>query len=383
MNTIPVSTFDKQLPQMQTVLQDLIELESPSNDKAALDRMGTKLTELLLPLQPEIKIDAQPVSGDNIVARWPGTDNRSTGGFLILCHFDTVHPVGMLTKNPVRVESGEMYGPGIIDMKASITQVIFALQALRAEQLWPQWPLTVLFTSDEEIGSEGARPMIESLGSRASLVLCMEPALPDGALKTARKGVANFHMVTSGKSAHSGADHQEGVNAIEEMAHQVLALQSLTDYEKGSTVSVGTITGGTRSNVVPDECHLMVDLRVTTEAEAERMSTLIKGLKPNLPRAQVKVTGGLERAPMPRTAAIAEAYHRAYTIGEKLGIPISEGSTGGGSDANLIAPFGVPILDGLGPQGNGAHTHNESLTLTSLAPRTALLAGILSEWPQD
>ena len=141
------------------------------------------------------------------------------------------------------------------------------------------------------------------------------------------------------------------------MAHQVLALQSLTDYEKGSTVSVGTITGGTRSNVVPDECQLMVDVRVTTEAEAERMSTLIKGLKPNLPGAQVKVTGGLERAPMPHTVAIAEAYHRAYTIGEKLGIPISEGSTGGGSDANLIAPFGVPILDGLGPQGNGAHTH--------------------------
>ena len=211
----------------------------------------------------------------------------------------------------------------------------------------------------------------------------MEPALPSGALKTERKGVGNFEVVTRGQAAHSGANHSNGINAIEEMAQQVLALQALTDYKVGSTVSVGKITGGTRSNVVPDECRVTVDMRVTTAAEADRMTTLIKGLQPNLPGAQVHVSGGLERAPMPRTETIAAAYNRAVEIGSMLGIPIREGSTGGGSDANLIAPFGVPILDGLGPEGNGAHTPNESITLASLAPRTALLAGILSEWPPD
>ncbi len=383
MNPIPVRTFDEQLPQMQAMLRELVEIESPSTDKAALDRMGKKLTKLLGSLEPEIEIDAQPIAGDNIVAHWAGRDGRVEGGFLILCHFDTVHPVGMLAENPVRVQVGKMYGPGIIDMKASITQVFFALQMLRSEQRWPQRPVTLLLTSDEEVGSKGARALIESVGRTAGLVLCMEPALPSGALKTARKGVGHFEIVTHGQAAHSGADHHKGVNAIEEMAQQVLELQALTDYEVGSTVSVGKITGGTRTNVVPDECRLIVDLRVTTQAEAERMTALIEGLQPKLPGAQVHVTGSLERAPMPRTEAIAAAYSRASEIGSVLGIPISEGSTGGGSDANLIAPFGVPILDGLGPQGNGAHTRNESLTLASLAPRTALLAGILSEWPHD
>ena len=383
MNPIPISTFEDQLPQMQAVLRELVEIESPSTDKAALDRMGTKLTQLLHTLEPEIEIDKQPFAGDNIIARWPGNDGSLEGGFLILCHFDTVHPIGMLLENPVRIQDGAMYGPGTIDMKAGITQVFFALQVLLTEQRWPQWPLTLLLTSDEEVGSEGARPLIESLGRTAGLVLCMEPALPGGALKTARKGVANFEVITRGQAAHSGTSHSNGVNAIEEMAHQVLALQALTDYEVGSTVSVGKIAGGTRRNVVPEECRLIVDLRVTTHAEAGRMTALIEGLRPILSGAQVHVTGGLERAPMPRTETIAAAFGHACEIGSVLGIPISEGSTGGGSDANLIAPFGVPILDGLGPQGNDAHTRNESLTLASLAPRTALLAGILSEWPPD
>ena len=383
MNPIPIRTFDDQMPHMQEMLRDLVEIESPSNDKAALKRIGNKITELLQPLEPLIQIDTQTTTGDNIVARWPGRNGQIDGGFLILCHFDTVHPVGTLADNPVRIQTGEMYGPGIIDMKASITQVIFVLRALRSEHHWPQWPLTLLLTSDEEVGSEGSRLLIESLGRQSRLVLCMEPALPDGSLKTARKGVANFEVVTLGQAAHSGADHRNGVNAIEEMAQQVIALQKLTNYEAGSTVSAGRITGGTRINVVPDECHLMVDMRVTTQSEAERMTTLIESLQPILPGAQVLVTGGMERAPMPRTKTIAAAYNRAREIGSILGLTISEGSTGGGSDASLIAPFGVPILDGLGPYGNGAHTRNESLTLASLTPRAALLAGILSEWPPD
>ena len=380
MSPIPIQLFENQMSQMQVMLQELVELESPSTDKLSLDRLGERLVEILAPLNPDIMIDSQPLSGDNIVARWPDSNGNTEGGFLLLCHFDTVHALGMLSENSVRISDGKMYGPGIIDMKASITQVIFALQTLQNNNRWPAAPVTLLLTSDEEVGSESSRPLIESLGQNADLVLCMEPALPDGELKTARKGVARFEVMTKGKASHSGAAHQDGVNAIEEMAHQVLALQKLTDYDAGSTISVGKITGGTRTNVVPDECHITVDMRVPTLSEAERMIKLVNSLEACLPGSEVHVTGGIEREPMPRTPEIAKAFERASEIGTALGISLEEGSTGGGSDANMIAPYGVPILDGLGPQGDGAHTSDEALTIASMATRTALLAGILSEW---
>ena len=379
-NPIPVQVFENQLPQMQATLREIVELESPSTNKPSLDRLGKRLVEMLEPLNPNIKIENQLLAGDNIVASWPDINGDTGRGFLILCHFDTVHALGMLSKNPVRVSDGKMYGPGIIDMKASITQVIFALQTLRDNDCWPTSPITLLLTSDEEVGSESSRPLIESLGQNADLVLCMEPALPDGELKTARKGVARFDVITKGRASHSGAAHEDGVNAIEEMAHQIIALQKLTDYASGSTISVGKITGGTRTNVVPDECRITVDMRVPTPSEAERMIKSVKNLKPCIPGGEIQITGGLEREPMPRTPEIAEAFQRVSEIGETIGISLEEGSTGGGSDANIIAPYGIPILDGLGPQGDGAHTNNESLTLSSMAARTALLAGILSEW---
>ena len=380
MSPIPIQLFENQLPQMQALLRELVELESPSTNKIYLDRLGERLVGILASLNPDIKIDSQPLSGDNIVARWPDSNGNTEGGFLLLCHFDTVHALGMLSENPIRVSDGKMYGPGIIDMKASITQVVFALQTLKSNNCWPAAPVTLLLTSDEEVGSESSRPLIESLGQNADLVLCMEPALPEGELKTARKGVARFEVMTKGKASHSGAAHDDGVNAIEEMAHQVLALQKLTDYDSGSTISVGKITGGTRTNVVPDECRVTVDMRVPTPSEAERMIKLVNNLEACLPGAEVHITGGIEREPMPRTPEIAKAFQRASQIGAVLGISLEEGSTGGGSDANIIAPYGVPILDGLGPQGDGAHTNHESLTIASMATRTALLAGILSEW---
>ncbi|HCU80527.1 MAG TPA: hypothetical protein DGN60_05115 [Chloroflexi bacterium] len=379
-NPIPVQVFENQLPQMQTRLHEIVELESPSTNKSSLDSLGKRLVEMLAPLNPKIKIDNQPLAGDNIVASWPDNSDNTGGGFLLLCHFDTVHALGMLSENPIRVSNGKMYGPGIIDMKASIIQVIFALQTLRDNDRWPAPPITLLLTSDEEVGSESSRPLIESLGQDADLVLCMEPALPEGELKTARKGVARFDVITKGKASHSGAAHEDGINAIEEMAHQIIALQKLTDYASGSTISVGKITGGTRTNVVPDECHVTVDMRVPTPSEATRMINLVNNLKACVPGSEIHITGGIEREPMPRTPEIAQAFQKAAEIGKSLGLSLQEGSTGGGSDANIIAPYQIPILDGLGPQGDGAHTNNESLTLSSMAPRTALLAGILSEW---
>ena len=380
MTAIPIAFFENQLDEMLAELRMLVEIESPSTDKAALDRMGAALVEQLRPLGAAIRVDHQSTAGDNIIASWQGTDGAMHGGFLIMCHFDTVHPVGMLAENPAQVQEGRLYGPGVIDMKGSITQTLFALRALREQGRWPQWPLTLLLTSDEEVGSEGSRPIIEALGAQAELVLCMEPSLPDGALKTARKGVAVYSVVTIGQASHAGVDHADGINAIEEMAHQVLAMQAFTDYERGSTVSIGKISGGTRPNVVPDECRAIVDIRVETSDEGDRLQDAMKALQSKLKGAKVVVTGGLERPPMPRTSEIDMAYRRAKVIGKGLGLEVREGSTGGGSDANLIAPLGLPILDGLGPLGSGAHTRKESLIVASLPPRTALLTGILSEW---
>ena len=178
-NPIPVQVFENQLPQMQARLREIVELESPSTNKSSLDRLGERLVEMLAPLNPNIKIDSQRLAGDNIVANWPDNSGNTNGGFLLLCHFDTVHALGMLSENPIRVSNGKMYWPGIIDMKASIIQVIFALQTLQDNDRWPASPITLLLTSDEEVGSESSRALIESLGRNADLVLCMEPALPE------------------------------------------------------------------------------------------------------------------------------------------------------------------------------------------------------------
>ena len=365
---------------MLAQLAAFVSIESPSMDKPALDRMGAALRACLQPLGAQVRVDEQLETGNNIVAVWPAANGSTQGGFLIMCHFDTVHPVGMLAENPVRMADGLMYGPGIIDMKGSLTQVLFALRALREQQRWPAWPVTLLLTSDEEVGSGSSRPLIASLGAAAGLVLCMEPALPDGALKTARKGIGGFTVTARGRAAHAGADHANGLNAIAEMAHQVLALQALTDYPRGTTVSTGIVRGGTRSNVVPDECTVEVDFRVETEAEGARVTAAVNALQPQLKGARLEVSGGLERPPMPRSPAIGAAYERACGIARALQLELREGSTGGGSDANLVAPFGVAILDGLGPLGNGAHTRTEALRVEKFAPRVALLAAILSEW---
>ena len=380
MNPIPINYFKSIEQEMVAELSELVKIESPSTDKAALDQMGEALAAYIQPLAPEIEIDIQPDAGNNVIARWDGTNSADSGGFLFLCHFDTVHPIGMLAENPVRVEGGELYGPGVYDMKGSIVQVVTALRALQEQEKWPSVPVTALFTSDEEVGSRGARPLIQRLAAQAQVSLCMEPALPGGAVKTGRKGVGNFKVSVRGKAVHAGADHSSGVNAIEEMANQIMALQALTDYKRGTTVNVGVVQGGTRNNVVPDECEIDVDLRVVSQEEGERMEQAIHGLQPILEGAQLSVKGSVYRPPMERSSIIATTYEQVRGIAASLEIDLGEGSTGGASDANFVAALRLPVLDGLGPIGSGAHTRTESLTISSLAPRTALIAAILSEW---
>ena len=358
------------------LLKRLVEVESPSTDKGAIDRLGLVVADELRRLGAGVTIDEQVAAGNHVVGRW----GAGHDGILLLFHMDTVYDLGTLAGQPCVEVNGRLMGPGVIDMKASIAIALTAFAALQEKRQWPPRPVTALFTSDEEIGSETSRALIERLARESSLVLCLEPSLPDGSLKTWRKGVGGYEIIARGQAAHAGADHERGRNAIEELAHHVLAAQGLTDYGRGTTLNVGVIGGGSRSNVVPDQARAVVDVRVMTADEGERVSEWMRSLKPVLPGTSLEVRGGINRPPMPRDERMIATFSRAQAIAGALGLKIGEGGTGGGSDANFVAPLGVPVLDGLGAVGNGAHSEREHVVISSLPERAALLAGILSEW---
>ncbi len=378
---LPISRFDTEVDQMVAHTCELAKLESPSNNKAAADACAERLVADLKTLNPaRVEVDPQPDRGGNVIAYWPDSAGNETGGIVLMCHYDTVHPVGMLDTNPLRVEGDKLYGPGVWDMKASIVQVMTALRVLQAEGQWPDVPITFLITSDEEINSAGSLHLIEGLGKTAGLVLCMEPALDNGDVKVWRKGVGQFTITTRGVATHSGSHHHLGVNALAEMAHHITFIESLTDYDKGTSLSVNMISAGTAVNTMPDECTVQVDLRVMDANEGKRVVELIHGLQPKLAGASIEVEGDVQRPPMPYTEPIAKAYAHVRAVSEQLGDPVGKGGTGGGSDANFVAPLGTPVICGLGPLGAGAHTPTEYVTVSTLARKTALLAGIMSEW---
>ena len=373
--------FNKHTEAMIDQLRQLVEIESPSTDKASVDHLSAALLPRLTELGAEITIDAQRNSGDNIVANWPTATEHTAGGILLMCHLDTVFPLGTLARQPWRVEGGKVFGPGVFDMKASVVMALTALGELRRSERWPNRPITLLLTSDEEVGSAGSRAIIEQLAAQHALTLCLEPCLPDGALKTARKGIGDFELTVRGRASHAGTNHADGRNAIVELAHHLLAATALTDYERGTTVNVGVVSGGTRSNVVPDEARASIDYRVPDRAEAERLANWAASLKPVIPDTTLEVQGGLNRPPMPRDDLMIATFSKAQAIAAEIGLTLGEGSTGGGSDANFVAPLGVPVLDGLGARGNGAHSEREHVVIASLPERTALLAALLTAWP--
>ena len=370
--------FDAREQDMVAELRRLVEIESPSRDKAAVDALGAVIAESARALGATVTLNEQTERGDHVVARWG--EPMSSKQALILCHMDTVWSLGTLAERPPRVEDGRFYGPGSYDMKAGIVIALAALRGLHALEQWPSRPITALFTSDEEIGSQTSRALIEDEARRSDLVLVLEPALSDGSLKTGRKGTGSFRVTTSGVAAHAGGAHDEGVNAIEELAHQILAIQRMTDYAQGSTVNVGRVQGGERVNVVPDQAQAWVDLRVTTPREGQRMLEQLSSLKPKLRGASVHVEGKLSRPPMPRDGLMVQTFQRALAIAAEIGLTLTEGATGGASDGNLSAALGVATLDGLGSVGDGAHALHEHVIIRSLPERAALLAALLTHW---
>jgi glutamate carboxypeptidase len=291
---------------------------------------------------------------------------------------DTVFPLGTISRMPYRETDGKIFGPGTLDMKSGIVISLAAIEAAREAGM--KRPVKLLCTSDEEIGSHTSREWIEALAKESALVLVMESAMPDGSLKTWRKGVGEFQVKTRGRAAHAGGDHEKGRNAIEEMAHQVIAIQKLTDYARQTTVNVGVIQGGTVSNVVPEEASIEVDVRVMHPGEWERLEAEMKKLQLVLKGTSMEVTGSLNRPPMPFDLLMKATFEKAKSIAAQLGMELKAGGTGGGSDANFVAPFGIPVLDGLGAVGEGHHSEREYIIADSLQERTRLLSALLTAW---
>jgi glutamate carboxypeptidase len=378
LHMLTLDHFTKQTPRMINLLRRLVEIESPTHEKQAVDQVGQVIIQELKRLNAQVEIVPQIEAGDHILARWPGKETAP--GILIIGHMDTVYPRGTLASMPCKECEGRLYGPGTQDMKGGIAITLIAIEALQEQHLSTRLPITALFTSDEEAGSSTSRQLIEQLARQSALVLCMEPGMLDGGLKTWRKGVGMFRMTAYGRAAHAGGDHAQGRNAIEELSYHIPSIQRLTNYELGTTLNVGVIRGGTARNVVPDKASIEVDLRVTEPAEVERVTYAMQALQPKLDGTRLEIQGTLNRPPMPRNELMIATFEKARQIGAEVGLNLLEGGTGGASDANFVAPLGVPVLDGLGPIGEGQHSEREHIQIASLPQRATLLAGLLMRW---
>ena len=364
---------------MKSLLKRLVETESPSADKSAVDRVGAIVAEEARRLGADVQVTPNAENGDLVLARFQHSSPTLHPSILLLCHMDTVFPLGTLEKMPYREADGKIFGPGVLDMKAGIVISLAAIEELQNAGGLNR-PVRLLCTSDEEVGSLTSKTRIESLAKEADLVLVMESALLDGSLKTWRKGVGEFWVRAKGRAAHAGSAHKQGRNAIEEMAHHVLAIQKLTNYERQTTLNVGVLHGGTVSNVVPEEALAQVDVRVMQPGEWERIEVEMQALKPVLDGISLEVTGGLNRPPMPFDERAKVTFEKAKFIAEKVGIELKAGGSGGGSDANFVAPLGIPVLDGLGAIGEGYHSEREFIFADSLQERVTLLATLIKNW---
>lgn len=366
-------------PIMLDVLEKLVNHETPSTDKPALDSYAQKMAVRFENLGAETTLYSDPTNGAQLKAILPTPTTGSEKPATLLCHYDTVWPLGTIDRQPFRIEGDKAYGPGVYDMKSSHLVAEFALRGIIDLGLQLPRPVVVLFTSDEEIGSPTSRDLIEEQALQSEYVLVLEPPTAKGALKTARKGIGDFTLVVKGRAAHAGSQPEMGVSAINELARQIIYLQSLADLERGTTINVGVIKGGTRSNVIAARAEAKIDLRVWTPEEAERIERALGNLQPTTPGVELEVQGGLNRPPMVRGDAIVKLFNEVRKVGEQLGLDLREGSTGGGSDGNFTAALGVPTLDGLGIMGDGAHAVHEHILISHLPTQTGLLAAILLE----
>jgi glutamate carboxypeptidase len=373
-----LNTIAPRLPQMISTLRRFVLAESPSTDKAAADRCCKVLATEWRKQGVRVERMAHKHRGDLLRMSWWPQKTRPDGQLLVLGHYDTVYARGTLAKMPFRVTRGKAYGPGTFDMKAGIVQALFALEALRRTGEPRSKRIVFLWTSDEEIGSDAARKLIETEARRSDAVFVLEPAFgKHGLLKTARKGVGEAEIIVHGRSSHAGLAPQEGINAIEELARQIVVVRAWNDFRGGTTIAACVIEGGTRVNVVPERAKATLDLRALNIADMRRLERRLRRLRPFQRGARLEIRGGFNRAPMERRVAAA-LFTRAKALAAEMGLPLGECTAGGGSDGNLTAALGVPTLDGLGAVGDGAHSSQEHVIVQTMPVRSALLAALLA-----
>jgi glutamate carboxypeptidase len=362
------------------LMRAVVETESPSFDAAGSREVVALLADAAEKLDCVSSVErvGVPNMGEHLVVR-AFADRAGSGHTILVGHTDTVHARGSLAVNPWRQEGNRLFGPGIFDMKANCVLAIETLRALETVQLTPECAVTLVLTCDEEVGSVAGWPLLERIGKthQTKCAFVLEPSA-DGKVKTARKGTGMFTMTVEGVAAHAGLDPGKGASAIVELAKQIVRLHAMNNSGSGITVNVGTVSGGTRSNVVAAEASAEIDVRFSTEAESREVVAALLGSVPFDGRVRVKVTGGVNRPPLERTEKVAELYQLAKEVASALEFNLGEAQVGGASDGNFLAAMGIPVLDGLGIDGDGAHATHEHILADAIPRRGALLAGLIA-----
>lgn len=364
-------------PSLIALARQLIQVESPSDNKAAVDTCVALAAACGEKLGGRVKIHRNRKFGNALEIRFGprGSTSNAAKPILLLGHLDTVWPLGTLKTMPCRVNAGRLWGPGTLDMKAGVAMAFTAIELVSEAGLL-QREIVILINGDEEIGSTASRPITEKIAKTCSAVYVLEPA-QGLAYKTARKGIGDWRIDIKGIAAHAGVDFEKGANAIRELVRVIEKVSSWTDLKRGVTVSVGVIGGGTKSNVIPSHAWAEVDVRIARLADGRRIKRKFAALKSTDLRCTLTVTGGINRPPMERRPGTVRLFRKAQTLARELGLTLEEAATGGGSDGNFTAALGIPTLDGMGAVGEGAHASHESVVIAHLAPRTALLAAML------
>jgi glutamate carboxypeptidase len=381
-NSLPLRKMLRWLRERESAMTRLlgrfVRAESPSFDKAAVDRFGRLVAGEWRRRGARVSLLRQRERGDHVRAELGPRGGSARGQILVLGHLDTVYEVGTIQRMVFRLARGRAWGPGAFDMKGGLVIALFAVDALAAAGCRPEKRIVFLWTSDEEIGSGTSRTVVEREARRSDAVLVPEPASGlNGRLKTARKGVGEIELIATGRAAHAGLNPEQGVNAIEELALQIARVSRWNQPRRGVTVSAGVIEGGTRTNVIPERARAMVDVRAANTQGMHALERKFRALRPILPGAKIEARGGFNRPPMERKVTAA-LYAKARAVAREIGLNLGEDFAGGGSDGNFTAALGIPTLDGLGAVGEGAHSSNENIVLRALPERAALLAGLLS-----
>jgi len=368
--------FESRQEALLRTIREFVEIESPSDNKPATDRMSACLAEKFALMGGHPHFHRAEHFGDNLQIDLSGA--ASAKPVLLLGHFDTVYPLGTLANMPCRIEGARLHGPGVLDMKAGIALMLFAIEALQTWHGRLPRPVTVFLVSDEEVGSYSSRKITEDLARKSAAVLVLEPAAGlRGAVKTARKGVGDYTLTVKGVAAHAGLDPGKGHSAILELARQIAVISKLNHLKSGLSVNPGIIRGGTRTNVIAAEAVAEIDVRIKSAKQATGLDRKLRALKPFDKRCQLQIEGGINRLPMERNDGVVALYKKAQAIAKQIHWNLEEASVGGGSDGNFTAGIGIPTLDGLGAVGEGAHAVQEHIIISELPRRALLIAGLI------